>query len=69
MHIREEEKEKDRVHMGDVWVCACVRGECVCARACVEGKTIAAIQPFCLMKNGRLAFRVVVTCRILMCAL
>jgi len=53
---------------GGVWVVpACL--VCVRARACAERKTIPAIQPFCLMKNGRLAFRDVVMCRILMCTL
>lgn len=69
LRVHEGQKERARVCVGGVWVCACVRGVCACARARVEGKTITAIQPFCLMKNGRLAFRDVVMCRILMCAL
>lgn len=67
--VKEEMRESRSACGGCVGMC--LRAWCVClrARACAEGKTITAIQPFCLMKNGRLAFRDVVMCRILMCAL
>lgn len=62
------------------WVWRCVRRwcACVCAReangsACAyvcgrKDKQSSQSGHFCLMKNGRLAFRDVVMCRILMCA-
>ena len=50
----------------NVCVCVCV---CVCVSACGrEEKQSLQSSHFCLMKNGRLAFRDVVMCRILMCA-
>ena len=71
MRVREGEKERKPECVWGVcgYVPACVVCVSVRARARVERKTITAIQPFCLMKNGRLAFRDVVMCRILMCAL
>lgn len=68
------------IHSGYLgWVWRCVRlCACVCAReangsACAyvcgrKDKQSSQSGHFCLMKNGRLAFRDVVMCRILMCA-
>lgn len=62
------------------WVCRCVRRLCACMCAWEVNVSVCAYvcgrkdkqswqsSHFCLMKNGRLAFRDVVMCRILMCA-